>query len=147
MQKLFCIILLFLSVSGLGLSSVKAARPMTAGLTHKYGICFSSEDSAAVSDLNGSFIHFKLKAGVGAVYDYFIEGGQHITGRVESYNEKEGEKEYVLYAFFNHTSNARFRIVDMPDCDNYKVAVLCYANEKEDPAATYQQYILIDEEF
>ena len=147
MQKLFRIVLSFLFVSGLGLSPLKAASPMTTGLTRKYGICFSSGDSIDIADINGSFIHFELKAGIGAVYDYFVKGRQHITGRVECYSEKVGEKEYVLEGFFNNISNARFRIVDMPDCDNLKAAILYYANEKEDPANTYMQYILIDEEY
>lgn len=147
MQKLFRIVLSFLFVSGLGLSSLKAVSPLTTGLTHKYSICFSSGDSIEIADLNGSFIHFELKAGLGAMYDYFVKGGQHITGRVESYSEKVGEKEYVLEGFFNDISNARFRIVDMPDCDNLKAAILFYANEKEDPGNTYMQYILIDEEY
>lgn len=146
MQKLFCITLSFLFICGLGLFSMKAANPVT-GLNHKYGICLSSEDSSDIVNSNGSYIQFKIKVGVGAVYDYFINGGQHNTGRVESYHEKEGEKQYVLEGFFNNTANACFRIVDMPNCDNLKAAVLYYANQKEDPSTTYLQYILIDEDF
>ena len=100
-----------------------------------------------MNELYGSFIRFSLKAGVGAVYDFYVKEGQHFTGRIESYNEKESEKEYVLEKFFDNKSNARLRILDMPDCDNIKTAVLYYANEKEDPAGTFHQYILFDEDF
>lgn len=138
---------MLLSVTGLGLSQASAGGPVTSGLTHRYTICFSSDEESGEEELQGAFVHFSLKAGVGAIYDFCLGEEQHVTGRVESYNEKEGEKEYVLAAFFGDKANARFRILDMPDCDNLKVAVLYYANAKEDPSETYIQYILVDEEF
>ena len=87
-----------------------------------------------------------LPPGVGATYDYFINDSLHVTGRVGGYQEKESEIQYQLDGFFNKgKANAVLRIVDLPDADNIKAAVLYYANKEEDPAQTYYQYILMTE--
>lgn len=147
MQKQFCKILLFLSVTGAALSIAKAAGPMTPGLSHKYGIYFFSEEGTEMDSLYGSYLSFKLKAGVGAVYDYFIKDGQQVTGRIERYEENEEEKKYELEGFFGDRKNAVLRIMDMPNCDNLKVAVIHYANEKEDTTGIFWQYILTDDDY
>lgn len=148
MQKPLSIVLfVLLTVMGCGLSVAKAGNPVTAGLNHRYTICFSSDETTEEGELQGAYVRFSLKAGIGAVYDFRLSDEQHVEGRVESYNEREGERDYVLAAFFDRRANARFRVVDMPNCDNLKVAVLYYADEREDPAETYLQYILIDEDF
>ena len=146
-RRLFCTLLLLLGVAGHGLLSATAARPVTSGLSQKYGIYFFSEEGADLDTTFGSYIRFQLKAGIGATYDYFIKEGQRVEGRVESYNESEGERQYVLERFFEGKHNALLRVLDMPDCDNMKVAVIQYADEKRDTSGTYLQYILTDGDF
>ncbi len=144
MQKLFCRILIILLVTGTTLTTVKALPPVTSGLTHKYGIYFCSEESADIDSIHGSYIHFQLKAGIGATYDYYVNERNHVLGRVESYNETAEERQYVLERFFNDRHNALLRIMDMPNCDNLKVAVIQFADEKADSTGVFLQYILTD---
>lgn len=149
MQHLFRILLILLAVTGLRLSIVEAGNPVTAGLSHKYSIyCSSEEDSTALNTLYGSYLHFQLKPGVGATYDYFIKDDMHVSGRVENYQETENGMEYVLGGFFDGKYNARLTIIDMENCDNMKIAIALYANAWEDKAgSTTQQMILIDGEY
>ena len=109
-------------------------------------IYVEGEEGADMDSIFGSYLHFSLKAGVGATYDYFIKEGQQVTGRVESYNEGESERQYVLDRFFEGRDNALLRIIDMPNCDNLKVAVIQYADEKKDSTGIFLQYILTDDE-
>mgnify|MGYP007069850927 FL=1 len=141
-------LLLFLgvTVTSEGFPLLEEGREYTP-FTKNYGIYFYSEEGADMDTIFGSYLHFSLKAGVGATYDYFIKEGQQVTGRVESYNEGESERQYVLDRFFEGRDNALLRIVDMPNCDNLKVAVIQYADEKKDSAGTFLQYILTDDEF
>ena len=143
MQHLFRILLILLAVTGLRLSIVEAGNPVTAGLSHKYSIyCSSEEDSTALNTLYGSYLHFQLKPGVGATYDYFIK--DHLG----NYQETENGMEYVLGGFFDGKYNARLTIIDMENCDNMKIAIALYANAWEDKAGnTTQQMILIDGEY
>ena len=146
-RRLFCTLLLFLGVAGHGLQSATAAWPVTPGLSQKYGIYFFSEEGADLETTFGSYIRFQLKAGIGATYDYFIKEGQQVAGRVESYNELESERQYVLERFFEGKHNALLRVLDMPDCDNMKVAIIQYADEKADSTGVFLQYILTDGDF
>lgn len=117
------------------------------GLSHKYGIYFFSEEGTELDSLYGSYLQFRLKAGIGATYDYFISDSVRVEGRVESYDEAPNERRYVLDRFFDSRHNALLRIIDMPTCDNLKVAVIQYANEKEDTTGVFLQYILTDDAF
>lgn len=113
--------------------------------TKDYGIYFFSEEGADLDSIYGSYLHFRLRAGIGATYDYFIKEGQRVEGRVERYNESDGERQYVLERFFEGKHNALLRILDMPNCDNMKVAVIQYDDEKTDTTGVFLQYILTDE--
>lgn len=140
MQRLFCIAFLILSVTSL--SFAEDNLPVTTGLTVRYSVYATSVDSVVTDSIGTSFIQFRLKAGAGPVYEYHLEGREAIRGIVESYNETDTERQYVLGRFFNGRYNATLRIVDLPDCDNLKAAVIYYTNQSEDPETTYLQYIL-----
>ena len=126
------------------LSAQEMARPMTAGLHHKYGILFSSDDESEQSDCDSSYVQFSVKAGIGATYDY-RSSQQHITGHVEQYNETADERQYLLSAFFEGKHQALMRIIDMPTCDNLKVAIITYANENDDKNGSFLQLILSED--
>lgn len=116
------------------------------GLSVRYDIYFYSEVGTEMNTRYGSYLQFKVQPGVGATYDYFISDSLHLTGRVGSYQEKENEVLYLLEGFFlDGKANATLRIVDLPDADNIKAAIIYYANKQEDPALTYYQYILATE--
>jgi len=144
MPKLFSRILIILCVTGTALTAVNALPPVTSGLTHKYGIYFFSEDSTLTDSIHDSYLHFSLKAGIGATYDYYINERQHVEGRVESYNETAQERQYVLERFFDNRHNALLRIIDLPNCDNLKAAVIQYADANADSTGVFLQYILTD---
>ena len=148
MQKLFCILLLNLLLAGLPCSATESGIPVTAGLNHRYGIYFSSEEGSDLFRLYGSYLRFQMKVGIGATYDYYIKEGQRVTGRVESYNETAQERHYVLEHFFNGQHNAILKICDLPDCDNLKVALVYYADSKNDPTgSTLLEFVLNDDDF
>jgi hypothetical protein len=145
-QRLFSLLLILFAVTGLGYSYAETDGLVTAGLSVRYNIYFYSEDGAEMNTRYGSYLQFKLQPGVGATYDYFINDSLHVTGRVGGYQEKESEVQYQLDGFFNKgKANAVLRIVDLPDADNIKAAVLYYANKEDDSAQTYYQYILLTE--
>ncbi len=143
MVRILKLILLFLSVTGL--SHAENNLPVTTGLIAKYIVCATSVDSVETDSIGTSFIQFRLRAGEGAVYVYHLDGRDPVCGKVESYNETATERQYVLGCFFNGCYHATLRVVDMPDCDNLKAAVIYYTNKSEDPDTTYLQYVLMTE--
>lgn len=142
-KLLFLVYIIVVTVPSL----MKAQPPVTVGLQHRYGIYFISEEWADADSLQGAFIQFRLQTGIGATYDYCLPGHVQISGRVEQYVEKEGERQYVLSAFFDEQFDALLRILDLPTTDNMKVAILQYARSQDAPIPTYIQYILTDEDF
>lgn len=138
--------LVILCVIGLPFSVKGKGNPMMPSITHDYKIYFFSGEDADMSITEDSYLNIHLKKDVGIVYDYFINDGWHVEGRVEKYDVQEGEQRYVLKHFFNGKANALLRLLDMPNCDNMKVAVIQYENEKEDLAGTFLYYILIDKD-
>jgi hypothetical protein len=127
-------------------STAEADSLVMTGLSMRYDIYFYSEVGTEMNTRYGSYLQFKVQPGVGATYDYFISDSLHLTDRVGSYQEKENEVLYLLEGFFlDGKANATLRIVDLPDADNIKAAIIYYANKQEDPALTYYQYILATE--
>lgn len=149
MQKLFCILLLNLLMAGMPLSAAEGDIPTARGFNHQYGIYFSSEEEGSdLFRLYGSYLRFQLKAGIGATYDFFIKEGRQVTGRVESYSETTEERQYVLENFFDGQHNAVMKICDLPDCDNLKVALVYYADHRQDPTGkTLYELVLNDDDF
>lgn len=145
-SRQYRLLLVLMAVMGLWLSPAEAGNPVTVGLSHKYSIyCSSEEDSTELNRLYGSYIEFKLKPSVGAMYDFYVRDDLHIAGRVDSYQETAHGLEYVLEGFFLGKYRALLKILDMESCDNLKVAVISYANTWEDQKGdTAQLYILID---
>lgn len=138
--------LVILCVMGLPLSVVGKGNPMMPSITHDYGIIFFSGNDLDAEQLSGSYLNIRLKKDVGIVYDYFVKDGAHVEGRVERYLLLEGEQQYVLERFFEGKANALLRLLDMPNSDNMKVAIIQYDNEKEDLTGTYLYYVLMDKD-
>lgn len=146
MRKKKWLLVVILSVMGLHVSAIRNGNPMPLNIiAHNYRIYFFSEEGADMDTTYGSYLHIRPKVGVGIVYDYYIKDGVHVEGHVEQYNFLENEQRYVLEHFFNGKSNALLRILDMPTCDNMKVAIIQYANENEDSQGTFLQYILTED--
>lgn len=145
-QRVFSLLLTLIVITGLRVSTAEADSLVMTGLSARYDIYFYSEVGTELNTRYGSYLQFKVQPGVGATYDYFISDSLHLTGRVGSYQEKENEVLYLLEGFFlDGKANAMMRIVDLPDADNIKAAIIYYANKQEDPAQTYYQYILTTE--
>jgi hypothetical protein len=124
---------------GHGLSA--SGNLLTTGLNYRYTICHTTEDSVTVDSIGAFYFHFKL-ADVGPVYEYYC-GRDTLRGRVDVYNETASERQYVLSGFFCGKFSAMLRVVDLPDADNLKAALVYYYNAKEDPDTTFVQYVLM----
>lgn len=146
MHKKEWLLVVILSVMGLQVSAIRKGNPTPLNIAHNYRIYFFSEEGADMDAIYGSYLQIRPKAGVGIVYDYYIKEDQHVEGNVEQYNAVDNEQRYVLARFFKVKSNALLRVFDMPNCDNMKVAVIQYANEKEDSLGVFLQYILTEGE-
>lgn len=146
MWKNIWLIGFLLLVIGLQFPVMGNCNPMPVNITHDYRIYFFSEEGADLDSIYGSYLNIRYTKDVGITYDYYIKADQHVQGSVEQYSVIGGEQRYTLRRFFSEQSDAVLRILDMPTCDNMKVAVIQYANEKEDSLGIFLQYILIEDE-
>ena len=137
---------MILITAGMSFSSLKASILDVTNPVHKYSIYYSSEENENLHDTYGSFLHFYIETETRRLmYVYFINKEKNIMGRVLDYKEIAQGFEYTLEHFFGQC-NAKMLILDMPNADNIKMAMIYFANEMEDEVGVCWQNILMDED-
>lgn len=139
------LLMIFFS-AGMSLLSLRASILDATNPVHKYSIYYSSEENENLHDTYGSFLDFYIETETRKLmYVYFINKEKNIMGHVLEYEETPQGYKYTLERFFGQ-SNATMLILNMPTADNIKMAMIYYADEKEDKEGTCWQNILMDED-